>query len=229
MYVISQVNYSTILPHVFRLKQNSWQETKYIFFHFFIYLISKRNSKVQCSNCWPFYFVIGKVTTNCKFATSPDVLDLNVSSSLKQSSRRLQVCDQSRLRLYWSQFWALYKIIMVTLKGHCHSSFAFFRSYLTGNWNLVLTFTSNKIPDKPKRKLQITLTNYTRKPRIQNFWWFLEYTVSKIFSSFNPFPSSPSLDADEKKWFQYTNMVLVNKTWALFFGFRWCKSVFLAF
>ena len=54
---------------------------------------------------------------------------------------------------------------------------------------------------------------------------FLEYTVSKLeefFSSFNP---SPSLDADEKKSFQSTNMVLVNETWALFFGFRWYKSV----
>ena len=70
---------------------------------------------------------------------------------------------------------------------------------------MVLTFTSNNIPDKPKRKLQINFNKETTHTT-KIFGEFWNTPCPKVFK-FNPFPSSPSLDADEKKWFQCTNMV----------------------
>ena len=67
------------------------------------------------------------------------------------------------------------------IKGHCHGSFAFFRSYLTGNWKLVLILTSNKIPDKPKRKLQINFNKGTTHTKLLAIFRIHRVQTWKIF------------------------------------------------
>ena len=55
---------------------------------------------------------------------------------------------------------------------------------------------------------------------------FLEHVASKLekigqfFSSFNPFPSMPSVATSDKKQFQYLQMVLNNKTRLLVLEFN---------
>ena len=50
-----------------------------------------------------------------------------------------------------------------------------------------------------------------------------------IFSSFNPFPSMPSVATDDRKQFQYLQIVFNNKTRSLVLGFNWCKDTFKLF
>ena len=45
-----------------------------------------------------------------------------------------------------------------------------------------------------------------------------------VFSSFNPFPSLPSVATDDRKQFQCCNIVFGNKTTPLFLGFQWCED-----
>ena len=60
----------------------------------------------------------------------------------------------------------------------------------------------------------------------QNFLMFFEDIASKlekigpIFSSFNPFPSLPSVATDDRKQFQCRKIVLNNKARALFLEFN---------
>ena len=42
----------------------------------------------------------------------------------------------------------------------------------------------------------------------------------------NPCPSLPSVATDERKQFQYRNVVLHSKTVPLFLEFNWCKDTF---
>ena len=48
-------------------------------------------------------------------------------------------------------------------------------------------------------------------------------------SSFNPFPSLPSLATNERKQFQCLNIVLNNKTEQLFLEFSWSEGTFKLF
>ena len=48
-------------------------------------------------------------------------------------------------------------------------------------------------------------------------------------SSFNPFPSLPSLATNERKQFQCLNIVLNNKTEQLFLEFSWSEGIFKLF
>ena len=50
-----------------------------------------------------------------------------------------------------------------------------------------------------------------------------------IFSSFNPFPSMPSVATGDRKQFQYLQIVLNNKTRSLVLKFNWCKDTFQLF
>ena len=68
MHVTSQLNYSTIMlpsQKIHNEKQNNF--VIYLFNYF-----SKSSRKVATAN--PFVFERAKVTTSCKFATSPDIL-----------------------------------------------------------------------------------------------------------------------------------------------------------
>ena len=67
---------------------------------------------------------------------------------------------------------------------------------------------------------------YQGEPTIISFLEIFENTASKlekirpIFSSFNPFPSLPSVATDDKKQFQGRQIVFNNKTRPLFFKFN---------
>ena len=58
------------------------------------------------------------------------------------------------------------------------------------------------------------------------FWVIFENIASKlekigpIFSSFNPFPSLPSVATDDRKQFQYRKIVFNNKAGPLFLEFN---------
>ena len=48
--------------------------------------------------------------------------------------------------------------------------------------------------------------------------------IGPIFSSFNPFPSLPSVATDGRKQFQCRKIVLNNKTRPLFLEFNRCRD-----
>ena len=71
-------------------------------------------------------------------------------------------------------------------------------------------------------------------PGLPNLWLLLVDTlvsfacialrlekVGPTFSSFNPYPSSPSISTDGSKQFQYLNIVFDNKSGPLFLKFNW--------
>ena len=49
--------------------------------------------------------------------------------------------------------------------------------------------------------------------------------IGPIFSSFNLFPSLPSVATDDRKQFQCRKIVFNNKTRALFLEFSWCEDM----
>ena len=63
-------------------------------------------------------------------------------------------------------------------------------------------------------------------------FWNTEHQNLKswqIFSSFNPFPSMPSVATDDRKQFQYIQIVLNNKSRSLVLKFNWCEDTFWLF
>ena len=68
---------------------------------------------------------------------------------------------------------------------------------------------------------EITITMVTFEERVSK----LEI-IGPIFSSFNPFPSLPSVTTDDRKQFQYHMIVLNNKTRPLFLEFKRCEDIF---
>ena len=75
-------------------------------------------------------------------------------------------------------------------------------------------------------------TNFNTAKTIVFFLVISAVMTSKLdptFSSFNPFPSLPSLATDERKQFQCLNIVLNNKTEQLFLEFSWSEGTFKLF
>ena len=50
--------------------------------------------------------------------------------------------------------------------------------------------------------------------------------IGRIFSSFNPFPSLPSVATDDRKQFQCRKIVFNNKTTPLFLEFKCCEDTY---
>ena len=57
---------------------------------------------------------------------------------------------------------------------------------------------------------------------LKDFWntWHQNLKKLAIFSSFNPFPSMPPVATDDRKQFQYIQIVLNNKTRSLVLKFN---------
>jgi len=53
--------------------------------------------------------------------------------------------------------------------------------------------------------------------------------IGPIFSSFNPFPSLPSVATDDRKQLHCRNIVLNNKARALFLELNWYEDTFKLF
>ena len=84
-------------------------------------------------------------------------------------------------------------------------------------------FRMNQIGTAEVQMMWLATINFLR------IFWLRSIETWKnwlIFSSFNPFPSMPSVAPGDRKQFQYLQIVCNNKTRSLVLEFNWCEDSF---